>query len=455
MVDNNIDNTVDKRTALGIISIGFISFSGIISETSMNVAFPSLMKFFNVSLNTVQGLTSFYLLDVAIVMTLSAFLKQKFLERQLFFMALGSFLLGSIICIFSINFPMLLLGRLFQGISTGIGTPLLFNVILERIPHKVIGLWMGIGSLIISIAPSIGPSYGGLLVSTAGWRWIFIGLLTLPIIALFIGNRNLSNSIRIKNIVKLDLIAFILLSTTLTSFIIEINSIAKGNINIVLLIVFLLALGMYIWRSLTSSKIFLNIRVFSNSFFSFSLLFFGIYQFSNLAVNFIIPIFLENSKGTGSLLAGFSMLPGTLIGALFNPKVGKLYDAKGPKLGIIFGNVLLVISLSFLSINTDQLSFLTIMFLYIGFTVGRNFPMNTIITNTLDKISLSDKTNANAFFQTTNQFLGSLGTSVASLVVSNSISLEKGTHNLFILLLCLALFNFIGVFKILNKKSLD
>ncbi len=75
----------------------------------------------------------------------------------------------------------------------------MFNVILERIPHKVIGLWMGIGSLIISIAPSIGPSYGGLLVSTAGWRWIFIGLLTLPIIALFIGNRNLSNSIRIKN----------------------------------------------------------------------------------------------------------------------------------------------------------------------------------------------------------------------------------------------------------------
>ncbi|WKT14769.1 MFS transporter [Lactococcus lactis] len=232
-------------------------------------------------------------------------------------MALGSFLLGSIICIFSINFPMLLLGRLFQGISTGIGTPLLFNVILERIPHKVIGLWMGIGSLIISIAPSIGPSYGGLLVSTAGWRWIFIGLLTLPIIALFIGNRNLSNSIRIKNIVKLDLVAFILLSTTLTSFILGINSIAKGNINIVLLIVFLLALGMYIWRSLTSSKTFLNIRVFSNSFFSFSLLFFGIYQFSNLAVNFIIPIFLENSKGTGSLLAGFSMLPGTLIGALF------------------------------------------------------------------------------------------------------------------------------------------
>ncbi|WKT14770.1 hypothetical protein P9166_13840 [Lactococcus lactis] len=92
MVDNNIDNTVDKRTALGIISIGFISFSGIISETSMNVAFPSLMKFFNVSLNTVQGLTSFYLLDVAIVMTLSAFLKQKFLERQLFFYGFRKFL---------------------------------------------------------------------------------------------------------------------------------------------------------------------------------------------------------------------------------------------------------------------------------------------------------------------------------------------------------------------------
>ncbi|MDU0410630.1 hypothetical protein K231HA_00678 [Lactococcus lactis] len=124
-------------------------------------------------------------------------------------------------------------------------------------------------------------------------RWIFIGLLTLPIIALFIGNRNLSNSIRIKNIVKLDLVAFILLSTTLTSFILGINSIAKVNINIVLLIVFLLALGMLLWRSLTSSKTFLNIRIFKFFFQFFFVIFWDLSIFKSSCLIYYSNIFRE------------------------------------------------------------------------------------------------------------------------------------------------------------------
>lgn len=78
--------------------------------------------------------------------------------------------------------------------------------------------------------------------------------------------------------------------------------------------------------------------------------------------------------------------------------------------------------------------------------------MNTVITNTLDKMSLSTKADANAFFQTTNQFLGSMGTADASLVATNANNLKIGTYHLFILLLVFALFNFFVVLPILKKK---
>jgi len=57
---------------------------------------------------------------------------------------------------------------------------------------------------------------------------------------------------------------------------------------------------------------------------------FFIYQFAYLGSNFIIPNFLIEAKGASSTLAGFSLLPGTLLGAILAPVFSKFYDLKGP-----------------------------------------------------------------------------------------------------------------------------
>ena len=77
--------TVSKETVLAIVAIALLGFSGILSETSMNVTFPTLMKVFNLDLNTLQWITTGYLLTVAIMMTTSAALKKNFSERQIFY----------------------------------------------------------------------------------------------------------------------------------------------------------------------------------------------------------------------------------------------------------------------------------------------------------------------------------------------------------------------------------
>lgn len=63
------NGVVTKQTKYAIAAVGILSFLGILVETSLNVAFPTLTEEFNVTLGTMQWATSGYLLMVTIIMS--------------------------------------------------------------------------------------------------------------------------------------------------------------------------------------------------------------------------------------------------------------------------------------------------------------------------------------------------------------------------------------------------
>lgn len=180
------DQTVSPQIIWAIVGTGILAFTGILTETSMNVTFPDLMKQFDISLSVVQWLTTAYLLMVSLVMTTSAFLKAKFNPRQIFIIAIVAFLIGDIVAIMSHSFALLLVGRVIQGIGTGVITPLVFNIILENVPMAHIGKYMGFGTMILSLAPAFGPIFGGVVAYYLGWREIFLLVLPVAFVSLVI-----------------------------------------------------------------------------------------------------------------------------------------------------------------------------------------------------------------------------------------------------------------------------
>ena len=117
------DSPVPWRTRAAIVSIGMLSFVGILIETSMTVDFPVLIRSMHVPLATVQWLATGYLLLVTIVMGSTAYLLKRFNPRALFFFALATSIIGSLICLVAPGFALLLFGRMLQAIATGIATP--------------------------------------------------------------------------------------------------------------------------------------------------------------------------------------------------------------------------------------------------------------------------------------------------------------------------------------------
>ncbi|MGJ3769147.1 MFS transporter [Limosilactobacillus mucosae] len=185
------EHQVTKKTNLSIIGIAGLAFCGVLVETSMNVTFPTLMRDFHQSLNAVQWVTTGYLLTVALTVVLAAFLQRRFKLRGLIVASSLAFITGGLLCALAPQLWMLLLGRLIQGISTGLAMPLLFFVIMQQIPFAMQGTYAGLGGMVIGLAPSLGPTYGGLVNQFINWRVIFWIVLPIGIIFGLIGIANI------------------------------------------------------------------------------------------------------------------------------------------------------------------------------------------------------------------------------------------------------------------------
>ncbi|WP_367292048.1 MFS transporter [Leuconostoc mesenteroides] len=441
-----MENKVSTKNAMAIIAVALVSFSGIMAETAMNVTFPVLTGYFSTSLNSIQWVTTAYLLSVTIMITTSAYLNKRYNTRYLWLASLIFFATGTLVGGLASNLPVLLIGRVLEGLAAGISMPLMFNLIVQLVPRSKIGVWMGIGSMVVSLAPSFGPTYGGALIDTLGWRSIFFILLIVPIISLLLGWRTIDNSEETQANVSFDVLAFGLLSVSLITALILINQLENGTVNILLLGVTIVSLTGFVIRSLTSKQTFLNIRLLSNSKFLFLLLPVVLYMFANLGINLLLPNYSQKILNTSSFWAGFSLLPGTLLGGILNPYFGHLYDKHGDKTPLLVGNMIFGISLLVMAYFTKNLGIIAFILMYMIFTFGRNMAFSIGMTASIDELSRDKKTDATAILQSAQMFMSALGTTVAALYGAQKSGLAVGFQHFLWLLFFISLVIFIMFF---------
>ncbi|KRL00496.1 MFS transporter [Liquorilactobacillus capillatus] len=415
-----MNERVSLKDMLSIMAVALVSFSGIMAETAMNVTFPVLAEEFHTALNDIQWVTTAYLLAVTVMMTTSAYLVKRYSSRSLWLASIFIFILGTLICGLAPNVAFLLLGRILEGIAAGIAMPLIFNIVVATVPYTKVGTWMGLAAMVISLAPSFGPTYGGALVDTLGWRSIFFILLLAPLTSLLVGWKTVGEIKRPSLNKSFDLLAFVLLAICLTASLLLVNQLENGAVNWTWLSVALITLIAFIWRGLTSVQSFLNLRLFTKVKFVSLLIPIALYMFIMLGLNLIIPTYLQTFLHTSSFWAGFSLLPGTLLGAFLTPLFGRFYDFKGPKLPLYLGNTIFTLVVLGIAIWSRHLSLIPIIGLYIIFIIGRNMAYTSAQTAAIADEDELEKADATAIVQTLQMFMGALGTTVGALLQAKS-----------------------------------
>lgn len=428
-MNSTYERKIDASLILSIVATGIMSFAGIVVETAMNVTFPALMREFNVSTSSVQWITTGYLLILALIIPISSYLKKNYSNKTLFTAAIIMFIAGTVLAAFTPYFSLLLLSRVFQGIGTGIALPLMFNIILEQVPGKQLGFIIGIASLITAMAPAVGPSAGGFLVSLYGWRMIFIALLPFLIFSLCAGIYSIRQVTDIRK-TKFAVTDYLFMSISFVSFIFATTLPAKyGWLSVpvcTLLLISILAVALFCYRSLKQNEPLLQVKAFAVPAFSCSLISVLHLQFICLALGFLLPNYAQLTRGEQAFYAGIILLPGCTLGALLAPVSGKMLDRFGAASPISTGNILMIISCFLFAFFYNSASYTALVCFYIFFAAGQSASVGNLIAYSLSHLPEKIKSDGNAIINTLQQLAGAAGTAVITSVVASAQFADKG-----------------------------
>lgn len=421
-----MNKETSSKNVLAVLAAAFMSFVGILTETSLNVTFPTMMKQFKVSLDTIQWTTTGYLLMIAIVMITSSYLNERFTAKQQFSVACIGFIIGSLISAVAPNFVILLLGRLVSALGAGLSTPLMFNMITEIMPRAKWGVYMGIAGLVIAMAPTLGPAFGGAVTYYMNWRWIFIIVVIFAAMVFIMGIFVVGKYHEQKDN-GFDWLNFIILSGAFVSLTIGVNQISHGLANWKLWGLLLLAgILFYTFAKLSkkSTKKLLDLAVFKQKAFIYGALAYFLLQFINIGTSFVLPNYVQIVSHQSSLVGGLILLPGSIIAGLLNPYFGKLYDNMGARLPLYLGGGLMTISSILFAIYGLDLTVMMIMIIYGILMLGHRMAFSNTLAESLKLQQGNLRADATAVCQTSQQLAGSIGTAILASIIA--ISQNKG-----------------------------
>lgn len=414
-----------------LIAVMLGAFVAILNQTLLNVAIPHIMNDLGVSANTVQWLSTGYMLVNGIFIPITAFLIEKFGSRKLFITAMLLFTIGSLICSFSASFSMLMTGRVVQAAGAGIIMPLLMTVIFALYPPEKRGAAMGIMGIVMIFAPAIGPTLSGWLILHYSWRLLFdivIPFGIIDIIICFIWLKDVTE----KTNPKFDFLGFIFSSFgfgfLLYGFSEAGNDGWSSTTVVSSLVIGIIALIAFVFRELTTDKPMLDLRVFKYDIFSLTTVISMIINMAMMGAMILLPIYLQNIRGYTALQSGLLMLPGAIVMGIMSPISGKLFDKIGARPLAIVGLIITVLTTWQFTKLDMSTSYGHILVLYVLRMFGMSFLMMTVMTEGLNQLPRHLAAHGTAASNTARTVAGSIGTAFLVTIMSTRQSLHYGEY---------------------------
>lgn len=344
-----LDPTTAKRNGVVIHLLIVAAFVMILNETIMGIALPQLMSDLSISAVAAQWLTTGFMLTMAVVIPLTGFILQRFTTRSVFIAALSLFTAGTLIAAVAPGFAVLLVGRVVQASGTAIILPLLMTTVMQLEPPATRGRRMGNISIVISVAPAIGPTISGLILSALHWRFLYVFVLPVAVSVLILGIKRMQNVTEPRND-KADLLSVPLSALGFGGLVLGLSLLGESANGIaaqtvVPLIVGLVALGLFITRQLRLQRwdrALLDLRTFLTRNYALSVAMFVVTSMAMFGMFIMMPLYMQNVMELSVLQSGLLLMPGGVLSGLLAPLVGRMYDRVGPRPLTIPGSMLLV-----------------------------------------------------------------------------------------------------------------
>ena len=184
---------LSAQTRLALVLLLAAAFVVFLNETTMSVAIPEIMDDLEVTPALGQWLTTAFALTMAVVIPITGWLLQRLNTRPVFILAMVLFTAGTLLAAVAPTFGLLVAARVVQAVGTAAMMPLMMTSVLSLVPMNSRGRIMGRVSIVMSMAPAIGPMVAGLILAVTTWRGIFWVMLPIALVMLAVGIARVPN----------------------------------------------------------------------------------------------------------------------------------------------------------------------------------------------------------------------------------------------------------------------
>lgn len=459
---------LSRRDRNVIVVLLVSTFVVILNETTMVVALPVLLEKLHVEASVGQWLTAGFLLTMSVIIPVTGFLIRRVPGRTLFGVAMSLFSAGTLLAALAPGFPVLLTARVIQASGTAIMLPLLMTAVMTLVPAERRGAMMGNISTVISVAPAIGPTASGLILSVLDWRFVFWFVLPIALAGLALGLRLMVN-ISEPTDAPIDVVSVVLSVLGFGGLVYGLSTIgqAAGNTSpAVIWAAFafgIIGLVSFVARQLLlqrTDRALLDLRTFQARTFTVATAIMMLMMATLLGSIVLLPIYMQNVLLLSPQATGLILLPGGLMMGLLGPFVGRLYDRFGARALLVPGTVATSASLGISTLFDIDSPIVLILAFHLVLSVGLAFVFTPLFTAGLGAVKPHLYSHGSAIFGTTQQLAGAAGVALlvsvhsvqaASLASEGASVVEQtaaGVHAAFVVAAVLSLAAIVGAFLV-------
>src|SRR3989441_3898704 len=342
-----------RRLTLILFNVCVGQFIVGLDQRALLIALPTLTHTFNTSLTTIQWVLLIYDLTlIGLVITVGR-LGDLFGRRRIYASGFLFFVLASALCGVAQSAGQIIL---FRGLQAMGGAMIAANgraIASVALPSSERGKAMGLASMAFHIGFLTGPTLGGFLIDTVGWRWIFYINMPIGIWGAYLAWKLLEESKENANEVSVDFPGAILLILTNSLFIYAMNQLPHVGWRAPLVIRTLLlsaaAFALFVFVELRSRMPILSFSLFRNRLFTASMLSLFFITSTQSAISFLMPFYLQNILHFSPSQMGWIIVASSVVIVMFAPLAGWLSDRLGSRLLCTVGSALIVIAQFFIA----------------------------------------------------------------------------------------------------------
>ncbi|MBX3567368.1 MAG: MFS transporter [Rhizobiaceae bacterium] len=310
-----------------------------------NVGLPALARDFGASFQSVQWVVIAYLLAMTATIVAAGRLGDMVGHRRLLLGGIALFVAASLACTVSPGLPLLIAARGVQGIGAAIMTALSMALVGETARPERTGRAMGLLGTMSAVGTALGPSLGGLLISTFGWRSLFLVLAAFGVPALLVVRQAVPDGRprRTAGRLRFDTAGMVLLTVTLAAYALAMTA-GRGGWgpgNIALLGAAAAIALLFVLAERRAQVPIVRLSLLRDRSMARYLAANGLVATVVMATMVVGPFYLSQGLSLDAASVGLVLSAGPVVAALAGWPAGRLVDRLGSRVTSIMGLLML------------------------------------------------------------------------------------------------------------------